>query len=285
MGRPPDKLMSLVIQKIKVGGAKGWKCIGVGCSHERKGNATVRRVFSHSAVCKYLQKSHNALYQQVLTKQSSNSLGARRDQREATDGATATSGSVTKTIHTSTTAHSVPLVKKLKMNIEDDRMQTSIKPTAEAGGRQKRSERLAQMQEDVDFATMKLICVRGIVPSVVDSPEWKERDKWLSPEYRSTSSSIFVERFIPQEAAHVRKMMMQRLSTEDYITISFDGGNTRRDSIYLFHATTADRDSYFIAAHIGSTDRHDTKWVVAKIKEVRILLPPIEFCLKQSQDG
>ncbi|KAJ3717411.1 ribonuclease H-like domain-containing protein [Lentinula raphanica] len=110
---------------------------------------------------------------------------------------------------------------------------------------------------------MKLICVQGIAPNVLDSNEWNElisvaTKNWL----KATHSDIFEERHIPNEASHIRQLTIELLRKEHNLTLTFDGSDTRGgDSIYTAHATTADRKTYFLNYYEGTDEHHTGEWV------------------------
>ena len=127
-----------------------------------------------------------------------------------------------------------------------------------------------QLTERVNHAIVKLLCVCGVPPTIVDSDEWKNLMHTLNPRYRLTPSTQFVEKFIPREAAHVRQLMAERLQKHDNLTLTFDGNSTRNaDSIYLVHYTTPDdRRSYLVHGYKGSDERHTREWVKGIIVKV-----------------
>jgi len=60
-------------------------------------------------------------------------------------------------------------------------------------GKKKRDEEQQRLQASVDHAIMRLIYVRGMDPTIVDSDEWKEFVTLLNPSYHPTSSSTFAK--------------------------------------------------------------------------------------------
>lgn len=60
-----------------------------------------------------------------------------------------------------------------------------------------------QLQAKLDHHIMKLICVAGLVPRILDSSEWKEFMATANPKYHPTPSDKFEEEIIPNEAAFV----------------------------------------------------------------------------------
>ena len=128
------------------------------------------------------------------------------------------------------------------------------------------------LTEKANHIILRLICCRGLVPNVLDSPEWEELMTLLSSKYVMTAASKFTEEYIPAEASFVREEQLKELRKCENLTISFDGGDTRRDSIYFVHATTPDRRTYFLEGHIGSTEHHTTEWVKDKVLTVCCLM-------------
>lgn len=124
------------------------------------------------------------------------------------------------------------------------------------------------MQAQADHAIMRLICVRGLVPNVLDSPEWKELMQALNPAYTPMLSHKYTQEYIPKEASFVRAMQLEELCTKNNIT--FDSTNTRRDSMYFVHATTEEREHMFVQNHLlGTGVHHDVSWVKGKVTEVQ----------------
>lgn len=117
---------------------------------------------------------------------------------------------------------------------------------------------------------MRLICVRGLVPNILDSPEWKDLMHKLSGIYKPTSSSTFQNDFIPKEAAFVWNRQIELLKNQENLTLTFDGTTIRvHDSFYTAHATTPSRHTYFLDGHQGSGERHDATWIMDKLLKVR----------------
>jgi len=116
---------------------------------------------------------------------------------------------------------------------------------------------------------MQLICMRGLVPNILDSPEWKELMHILNPNYNPTSAEKFSNKIIPKEAAFVQREQLKVLQKSENITITFDGNSTRHDSIYFVHATT-DHNSYFVEGHVGSDAHHMTKWITDRLLMVNM---------------
>ncbi len=120
-----------------------------------------------------------------------------------------------------------------------------------AAGQKRKAEAQERLQIDVDLLIVRLICTCGLVPNILDSPEWKELMHKLNAGYHATSRSVFEDKLIPAQAAWVRKKDIETLSKEDSLTLTFDGTSLRSlDGMYTVHATTPKpRESYFLDAH------------------------------------
>lgn len=95
------------------------------------------------------------------------------------------------------------------------------------------------LQEKMDFCIMKLICVAGLVPNILDSDEWHEFMHVANPKYKVTSSSTFEDQHIHKEAANVHHQTVDILCQYHNLTFTFDGNNTRgHESVYTGHFTT-----------------------------------------------
>lgn len=139
-------------------------------------------------------------------------------------------------------------------------------------GKKANAEETKKYQNSVDHIIMRLICVRGLVPNVLDSPEWKELMNKLNGTYKPSSSDAFRDRFIPQEAVFVQNKQIELLKAEEDLTLTFDGTTIRsNESFYTAHATTPSRQSFFLDGHEGSGESHNRKWITDNLMKVRIL--------------
>lgn len=128
-----------------------------------------------------------------------------------------------------------------------------------------------KFQNSVDHIIMRLICVRGLVPNVLDSPEWKELMIKLNGMYKPSSSDAFCDTFIPQEAVFVQSKQIELLKGEENLTLTFDGTTIRcNESFYTAHATTSSRQSFFLDGHEGSGESHDRKWITDNLMKVSL---------------
>ena len=116
---------------------------------------------------------------------------------------------------------------------------------------------------------MQLICVHGLVPNVLDSPEWKELMNKLNGTYKPSSSDAFHDSFIPQEAVFVQNKQIELLKGEEDLTLTFDGTTIcNNESFYTAHATTPSQRSFFLDGHERSGELHNRKWITDNLMKV-----------------
>ncbi|KIN98369.1 hypothetical protein M404DRAFT_10556 [Pisolithus tinctorius Marx 270] len=133
-------------------------------------------------------------------------------------------------------------------------------------GKKRDEEARKLFQQEVDHIILHLICVCGVAPTLVDSPEWKELMAKLSPRYHPSLSTTFVNNYIPKEAVAVRQSQLAELKKHNNLTLTFDGMSTREpQSLYTVHATTPSRETYFLDGYEDSTSRHTINWVKEKL--------------------
>jgi hypothetical protein len=140
-------------------------------------------------------------------------------------------------------------------------------------GKKGKAEQHSLFQDRVDLVIMRLICVRGMVPNILDSPEWKELMGLLNGLYHPTSAGTFSDKHIPREAAYVCQKQIEILRATHNLTLTFDSNSTRKPhSIYTAHATTPLRESYLLDGHEGSDERHTAEWISGKLLKVHLLV-------------
>ena len=244
-GRNPNELAAKLVIKYRDQANKAsWRCVAKGCSHVCQGNAQLDRILKHASSCKFLRESNPNLRQEAINESCNGSLGAQLEGDLDDE----------KDEHPQ---------KKLKGQGTLDLGQLR------ASGKKKKEEQRKLFQAKVDHAIMRLICVRGLVPHIIDSPEWKELMELLNGLYHPTSGDIFADKYIPREAVFVREKQISILRDVQNLTLTFDGNSTRKPhSIYTVHATTPKRVTYFLDGHEGSSERHTQEWVTNKLLKV-----------------
>ncbi|KAJ3870616.1 hypothetical protein F5051DRAFT_434495, partial [Lentinula edodes] len=184
-------------------------CTAEKCSWLQDGNASEDRLLKHAADCKHLSpENHN--YAALL--QAGVALGAKIGTSHPTRSKASVSASTSISI---APAEHAPEVK-LGGFFADF-----------TGTGQK------ELQTRLDHCIMKLICVCGLVPNILDSDEWQEFMSIASPKYKVTLLSTFRDKHIPREAAHVHQETVKILRNHHNLTFTFDGNNTRgHESVY-----------------------------------------------------
>jgi hypothetical protein len=200
----------------------------------------------HATTCKALQAHDVQLWEEAVKASGQGSLGANLDEAVAVEESS-----------------EQPQSKRQKVQSSLD-----IKNLRETGKKVKEEQRKL-FQSKVDHIIMRLICVRGLIPNLIDSPEWKELMGVLNSIYHPTSADIFADKHIPREAVYIRQQQIDNLRSINNLTLTFDGNTTRKPhSIYTVHATTPSRDTYFLDAHEGSDERHTADWIENKVLKV-----------------
>lgn len=184
-GRNPNALAArLVVKYIDGDNKASWRCIAEGCDHRRRGNAQLDRILKHSIGCKYLRESNRPIWQEATNASCDGSLGAQIER----GGETESTGNTQANEHPK---------KKLKG-------QGTLELGAyRALGKKEKEEQRKLFQAKVNHVVMRLICVRGLIPHIVDSPEWKELMGLLNGIYHPTPSDTFSDKHIPSEAVFV----------------------------------------------------------------------------------
>jgi hypothetical protein len=137
-------------------------------------------------------------------------------------------------------------------------------------GKKAKDKQVKLYQARIDHVIMRLICVRGLVPHIIDSPEWKELVGLLNGTYHPTSADVFIDKHIPHEAVYVHEKQIEKLWAINNLTLTFNRNTTQKpQSIYTVHATTPSHESYLLDAHEESDEWHTTEWVKDKLLKVR----------------
>lgn len=263
-GRPEDKLLSKLTTKWihNDTGALYFTCVAVttGCGFVRAGNAARHRILPHVPKCKYLSAELKALGDNQAASMSlgkrnaieASSISDRPSSIPSSSSSSATPPApvIPKTTPTGLEANAQAGASKFLIDVTDT-------------GRKK-------LKATLDHHILKLICVNGLVPHILDTDEWRDFMAAANPRYSVTRSDKFLSEHIPNEAALVRQLVDEKLKAEYNLTLTFDGNSTRQsDSIYSSHMTTADRVSYFMEGFVGSDEHHTARWIKDKQKEVR----------------
>ncbi|KAJ3805203.1 ribonuclease H-like domain-containing protein [Lentinula aff. lateritia] len=222
-------------------------CTAEKCSWLQDGNASEDRLLKHAADCKHLSpENHNY----AVSLQAGVALGAKVGTSHLTRSKASVSASTSILI---APAEHAPEVKSGSFFADF------------TGTGQK------ELQTRLDHCIMKLICVCGVVPNILDSDEWREFMSIANLKYKVTSSSTFRDKHIPREAAHVHQETVKILRNHHNLTFTFDGNNTRgHESVYTGHFTTPNRQTFLFCGY-GDT----TYWKHKKGRELAKAEHPI----------
>lgn len=159
-----------------------WKCVA--CPTVRQGNAQLEHILKHALSCKALREFDAQLWQDALEESRQGSLGAIIADQPTSEATTAV------------TQLDEPATKKPRVQVQAKLDVEQLQAT----GKKAKDELLKLFQARVDHVIMRLICVRGLVPNLIDSPEWKELMTLLNGSYHPTSGDLFHDKIIPREA-------------------------------------------------------------------------------------
>lgn len=209
-------------------GKQYWRCIAPKCQQVNSGNRQLSRILSHAMGCPYLSPELKSFANDEAI--DKNALGTKVNPTQ---------------IQADAEDQGAPHKKaRTVRNALADIVVTTGK---------------AKYQDTVNLAIVKLFAVNGIPPSILDSPQWKNFvEVATNSKFNPPSSTMVTEKLIPAEAALVRKLQSDFLKTCVNLTITFDGGSTRKPhSVYTIHITTAERETFFMEG-CDATDEHHT---------------------------
>ncbi|QRW12240.1 hypothetical protein RhiLY_11239 [Ceratobasidium sp. AG-Ba] len=133
----------------------------------------------------------------------------------------------------------------------------------------------AQQREDtINHALLKFLCDRMIAPSAVDCSRWREFIEAIDPSVHTASASTIADSFVTTEAAYIHEASVRELSQHDHLTLSYDGGTTRKhESVYTVHITNpATREAHIMegneASGVSHTAEHICSVIDKALKEV-----------------
>lgn len=209
-----------------------WGCIAPKCKHLRVGNRQLSRILSHAMGCSHLSPELKDFANDTAIHQHAPGLKVNP-----------------KKIQTDTENQGAPhkKVRKIQGTLTDITVTTGK----------------IKYQDEVDLAIVQLFATSGIPATILDSPHWK---KFVEVATRSKcnppSSTKLAAKLIPAEAALVRKYQTDFLRTCTNLTLTFDGGSTRKpSSVYTIHITTAERETFFMEGHDATNERHTAEYL------------------------
>lgn len=216
-----------------------WRCIVPGCTHFRAGNRQLSRILVHATECRHLSTELQDLANDTAITENAPGAKVNPQQIQADVEDQGPSYKKAKTVQNALTDIIVPAGK-------------------------------IKYEDEVNLCIVELIAVNGIPVTMLDSPQWKKLVEAMSKlKYNSPSTSTFVNKLIPGQAALVRKYQTQFLQTCDNLTLTFDGGSTRKpSSVYTIHITTAERETFFMEGCDATDERHTAKYIEGLVVKV-----------------
>lgn len=231
---------------------KHWTCIATGCRHGGSNQPAMSRVLKHAVKCEHLKIEHRDVFDEAFQHSSGLSLSAQLSADSLSVSAQPAS------------------LEDSRLPRNKSQQQLDIQSLRQVGDKKKK-EGDELFKKRVDKVIMQLICRRGLVPSILDSDDWKDFVTTLSgSRYQGTSSSTFADLYIPAESIHIDLEQTRLLKNDKHLTLTFDGTTSRRpQSFYTVHATTSTRQSFLLGAYEGSGQRHTKEWIVERLLQVR----------------
>lgn len=125
----------------------------------------------------------------------------------------------------------------------------------------------------LNFAVIKLLCVRGLSTNLVASPEWKEVFSIADPAFKPAPLHVIDDEHIPQEAESIRQKQYTYLKKKWNLTISYDGStSTGHEAYWTCHVSTPDGKVFFVCVKEATKDPHDARFIVDFTLKVRSIL-------------
>ncbi|CDO75074.1 hypothetical protein BN946_scf184703.g4 [Trametes cinnabarina] len=235
---------------------KYWRCLAPRCTFFRAGPPQPKRILKHAMVCRAFPVDERRKANEFA---AAYSLGAKLGevQEEDVRAASSNKGGTTER-SAGSPAGGVAVVS----HAGSQPKQKTLGGAVLAVGRE-------ELKAKLDFHIVKLICVRGLIPNVIDSREWKDFVHTANPRYKPTSSSTFADVHIPAEAAKIRILQIEYLRNQTHLTLTYDGATTQKpQSVYTIHVTTQDRRVFFMDGAETSRDSHTAEKVKSILLEV-----------------
>ncbi|KIJ23610.1 hypothetical protein M422DRAFT_275773 [Sphaerobolus stellatus SS14] len=214
-----------------------WRCVS-GCGFQRAGRLQRQRVLKHAAGCADLEFQLKQLATDLLT------VNVPDD-------------------HVSVVSN--PPVKK-----------SNINPLAGASGMKqlslhksvaKKKKKQENMQIESEFFLVKLVCLHGMVPRLMDSSTWKDYVHFLNQNAPAISSDVMRDCLIPSYSGKIRNKQVKIIQGHCNNTMTFDGGSTRKkQSVYTVHATTPDCQVYCISGEDDTNHSHTGEYLAMMLK-------------------
>ncbi|TDL27053.1 hypothetical protein BD410DRAFT_482841 [Rickenella mellea] len=226
-----------------------WRCVGAvnGCTTTWVIPRVKGRVLKHAATCRYI----SADLQQKVNEELGDDAPGARVARNA-----------------------------LNQSVSQSAVPAAHGTIQSAGGSQPSVYEMSKLAwyEMLDYEILKFMCCSGMPPHVLNLKEWKSMWACAVPKYKPVSGSNMEDTQVPREAARIRVLALQYLQTCERLTISFDGGTTRRpQSVYTMHVTTEDKKVFLWAGDEASAESHTADHIYQILKAVIDIIGPHRF--------
>lgn len=134
------------------------------------------------------------------------------------------------------------------------------------------------LQARLDDLIVRLICITDVPPLIVDYKQWKDMFAIANSAYCPTSSSTFINSYIPAEAGHVHSLSIEYLKTCFHLTISYDGGTTKfPQSVYTIHFMTLEGQSFLIEGNNPTVESAAGEYISQALLNVMKLVGQLHF--------
>jgi hypothetical protein len=162
----------------------------------------IDRILKHAMTCKALQVHDVQLWEEAVKTSGQGSLGANLDE-------------------------AVVVEESLEqLQLKQQKVQSSLNiENLQETGKKVKEEQWKLFQSKVDHIIMHLICVWGLIPNLIDSPEWKELMGVLNSIYHPMSADIFADKHIPHEAVYIHKQQIDNLHSINNLKLTIQPRN------------------------------------------------------------
>ncbi|KAF7973529.1 hypothetical protein HWV62_4273 [Athelia sp. TMB] len=176
----------------------------------------------------------------------------------------------------------VPSRKKSKMDVSGSSSSVSKQTTLGSSFAEKGAQTL---KKDAHRKLMLFVTCTGIPPRVIDSPEFNAFCGVLNSKYTPPCSTTITETLVPDEAAAINMDIVGFLRTQRDLTLSWDGGKTRRQkSFYSIHVITALRQCFLLDLDDASMLSHTADYIVEQVMGVVLKIGAERFSGASSDD-
>ncbi len=254
-GCPTNGLMDEVTLVIGVTQTKSGKsatvyqCSGIGCVFQWQGR-TENHVLPHAVRCLYLSSEIRIKIARSLSQKSPEArvLASAHAEETATSERGTSQGLLTSPMS-----------------------QSTARAYFKGAGK-------AQLKDKADAAMVKMFCVNGLPPNFADSPEYKEYSNILNPTYNPPGRTTLTEKFIPATQALIQQQQIDYLTTQRNLTVTYDGGQTRRrHHFYTIHILTEDGRAFLMDMVDGRNVSRTGIWIKESV--LRVSLSQILYTL------